>query len=124
MNNRFTLKKKGSGLVKDILLPILLFVVIGGLFMYGLQQLNTTSERERLRSVEQAILKATVQCYAVEGQYPQNLAYLQENYGLVLDTEKYIIQYDIFASNIMPTVLVLPMDFEQDSSEVMIDEAY
>lgn len=124
MNNRFTLKKKGSGLVKDILLPILLFVVIGGLFMYGLQQLNTTSERERLRSVEQAVLKATVQCYAVEGQYPQNLAYLQENYGLVLDTEKYIIQYDIFASNIMPTVLVLPMDFEQDSSEVMIDEAY
>ena len=74
---------------------------------------DVIDQAERLRSVERAITKATVQCYAVEGAYPASLKYLERNYGLILDHEKYIIQYDVFASNIMPTILVLPVGFEE-----------
>ena len=75
--------------------------------------MNQTTDAERLRSIQQAVTKATVQCYAIEGQYPPNLEYMVEHYGLTLDTDRYIVQYDIFASNIMPTILVLPRDFWQ-----------
>lgn len=118
MSNRFSSKEKDRGYLKDILLPIATFALIGGLFYYGLGTVNQTTDAERLRSVQQAVTKATVQCYAIEGQYPPNLKYLEEHYGLALDTDRYIVQYDIFASNIMPTILVLPRDFSMTGGTV------
>lgn len=115
MKNRFASKKRGFGVLKEILMPVLIFGVVGGMFYFGLNSVGQTSESERLRSVEKAVSRATVQCYAVEGRYPSSLAYLEERYGLIIDHEKYIVQYDIFASNLMPTILVLPMDFQEGS---------
>ena len=112
MRNRFSTKKKSSGWAKDILLPMAMFLLIGGMFFYGLSTVNQSTDAERIKSVEQAITKATVQCYAIEGQYPPNLEYLRERYGLAVDEENYIIQYDAFASNIMPTIVVLPRNFD------------
>lgn len=116
MKNRFATKKKNKGALRDLLLPVLLFAAIGGLFLYGLNSVDTTTEEERLRSVQQAITKAAVQCYAVEGRYPASLQYLEEHYGLVLDQEKYIIQYQVEGSNMKPTIWVLPRDFAENST--------
>ena len=46
-------------------------------------------------------------CYSVEGVYPADVAYLQENYGLRYDTDTFILQYDAFAENILPEIRVL-----------------
>lgn len=58
-------------------------------------------------SVRQAVLDAAVQCYAVEGVYPPDLAYLEKNYGLQINHEKFIVTYDAFASNLLPDIAVL-----------------
>lgn len=121
MKNRFASTKRDFSTLKDVLLPVLAFVVILALFLYGLGTVSATSDAEQLRSVERAITKATVQCYAVEGRYAPSLDYLADHYGLMLDDDKYIVQYEIFASNIMPTILVLPMGFE-DGDGGMFDE--
>ena len=123
MKSRFTAKKKARPSLGGVVLPVLLFIAIVGLFYYGLMGVERTSREEQLLSVERAVTKATVQCYAIEGRYPPNLEYLEENYGLTLDRERYIIQYDAFASNIMPTILVLPMDLEgvENYGDDMID---
>lgn len=63
-------------------------------------------------SIKQAILRTSAHCYALEGSYPPNLEYLEENYGLILDHKKYSYVYDIFASNIRPEVEVLPWNTE------------
>ena len=34
------------------------------------------------QSLRTAVLDAAVQCYALEGAYPQSLSYLEENYGV------------------------------------------
>ena len=59
-------------------------------------------------SVKQAVLRCAVQCYAVEGAYPENLDYMEENYGLTINEKQYIVIYDAFASNLLPQVSVLP----------------
>lgn len=118
VGNRFASRKRDFSTLKDILLPVLIFAVILSFFAYGLSGVGQTTEEERMRSVEKAISKATVQCYAVEGQYPPSLAYLEDHYGLSLDYDKYIIQYDVFASNIMPTILVMPREFQDQGQEV------
>lgn len=122
MKNCFQTTKKP--IHRGILLPGAVFAVLAGLFLYGLGTVSAATEGEQLRAVERAVTRAAVQCYAIEGRYPAGLAYLEENYGLVLDCERYIIQYDIFASNIMPSVLVLPRDFDERDGEGADYEAW
>lgn len=116
MRNRFTAKKRKHYTLRELLLPVVLFAAIGVLFYFGIASIGRTSEEERLRSVSQAVTKATVQCYAIEGRYAPSLSYLEEHYGLMLDRERYIIQYDVFASNMMPQILVLPKGFDKPPS--------
>lgn len=61
--------------------------------------------QERVLLLDQ-VRNAAIGCYASEGRYPQELDYLVEHYGLIYDGERYSIQYDAFASNIMPDIAV------------------
>lgn len=60
--------------------------------------------RERL---EEALRRTAVSCYACEGAYPPNVAYMQEHYGLQYDSAAYTVRYELFASNLMPDITVL-----------------
>ena len=116
MSNRFSDKKRVNfALVRSLVLPILIFAAAGAFFVWGISSLTGRTERERLSSVENAITRAAVQAYAIEGQYPSGLSYLQKHYGLSIDTDKYIVEYRVFASNIMPSITVLPKDFSGDA---------
>lgn len=59
-------------------------------------------------AIREVIEKSARQCYVVEGIYPPDLAYLQDNYGLQINTNDYYVTYDIFASNQPPSVRVTP----------------
>lgn len=65
------------------------------------------SKQERIEVAEKAIKRAALQCYALEGSYPADLNYLVENYGILLNEDQFFYKYEIFASNIMPEVIVL-----------------
>ena len=58
-------------------------------------------------AVRQAVLRSAVECYTVEGAYPESLDYLIQNYGLTVNRDNYIIVYEVFASNQLPDVQVL-----------------
>lgn len=60
-----------------------------------------------LKSVREAVKSAALSCYAVEGAYPETLAYLKENYGLAYDAERFIVSYDAFSENVFPDIRVL-----------------
>lgn len=59
-------------------------------------------------SMRQVILDAAVQCAAIEGSYPATLSYLENHYGVTVNHDDYVITYEAFASNVMPTVTVVP----------------
>lgn len=65
------------------------------------------SKEINVESVQKTVEKYVVECYAVEGSYPADLYYLQENYGLILDEDNYIYDYEVFASNVMPKISVI-----------------
>lgn len=100
------LKKNRFMLTKSLLVSICTFVFIIGILIAGTNHFSTVNQEQELALTEQAIRKAVLQCYAIEGRYPSELAYLTEHYGLLLDEKKYRISYDCFASNIMPEIYV------------------
>ena len=56
---------------------------------------------------------AALTCYAVEGAYPEDLDYLREHYGLAYDQSRYIVNYDAFASNLIPEIFVVEVEADQ-----------
>lgn len=61
---------------------------------------------ESAAAIRAAVERGALQCYAVEGIYPPDLKYLEDNYGLQINTADFYVTYDAFASNQPPTVLV------------------
>ncbi len=53
-----------------------------------------------------AVTRSAVQCYAIEGVYPDNVEYLKENYHLVYDEEQYVIHYEFLGGNLLPQMSV------------------
>ena len=64
-------------------------------------------DEETATAIQDAIRKGALQCYVVEGVYPPDLAYLQDHYGLQVNTDNYYVVYEAFASNLPPTIEVI-----------------
>lgn len=59
-------------------------------------------------ALRKSIMDAAVRCCAIEGSYPLSLSRLEENYGLRVNHEDYVITYEAYASNMAPSVVVVP----------------
>ena len=85
---------------------LLIIALIGG--MWGaVTYLDNTEHAEQTEMVYNAVKKAALTCYAVEGAYPSRVDYLEENYGLSYDHELYLVSNNAFASNLFPDVRVI-----------------
>ena len=92
--------------LRGLLLPAAALAVLV-CFTTALSNLDRGREAEDRRQLEEALRRACAACYAAEGIYPPDVAYLEEHYGLQVDGERYAVSYDIFAENLMPDITVL-----------------
>ncbi len=92
---------------RGVLVTALAFLLLVAALWLGLSQLNTRSDREQAAVLREAVRRATVLCYAVEGRYPASVEELCRNYGLTYDRERFIVTLDAFASNLLPDIRVL-----------------
>lgn len=95
-------QKKRPYILKTVLIPFLGLCFIVFILIYGVKYFNDMGKEQELKLTESALKKAIVQCYAIEGIYPADISYLEENYNLKIDHSKYNVFYDCFSSNIMP----------------------
>ena len=79
------------------------------LLLTGTHSVLTTSSKSQAESLKNAILRSAVSCYAFEGTYPESLSYLKEHYGVTWNEDKYVVDYEIVGSNLMPSVTVIPL---------------
>ena len=88
-----------------ILWALLLLLLLGALaliFSDGGRDLDDSSAL----AIREAVQRSALQCYAVEGAYPPDLQYLEENYGLQINHRDFYVTYEAFASNLPPAVRV------------------
>lgn len=98
------LKRDGRRWWQPLVVPTVAFALLVWLFIAGAGYFQRMNAEQGLALTRQAVRKAVLQCYAVEGMYPAKLSYLKEHYNLKIDEEKYRVYYDCFASNIMPEI--------------------
>jgi len=77
------------------------------ILLTAVSNLQSGQTDEGKRQLEDAIRRASVACYATEGIYPPTLSYLEEHYGIQVDSSRYTVFYDVFAENLAPDVTVV-----------------
>lgn len=101
------MNRKKPSLLRRALPVLLLLIVLPLALILASRGLGDRADRENLALAEQAVRRAAVECYALEGWYPDSLSYLVEHYGIHVDTERYLVDYRFVASNLMPDITVL-----------------
>ena len=90
--------------------PIFLLVIVlvaFSLFASSMTDTNSSREREILQN---AIDRSITQCYALEGVYPDNLEYLEQEYGLTYNKEHFFVDYQYIGSNLRPDITIIERD--------------
>lgn len=82
---------------------IVVLVLVFGVFGHA----GADNSEETIQAIKSTILEKALQCYVIEGAYPSKLSYLEEHYGLIVNTEDYVIDYRAAGENLTPQVTVV-----------------
>lgn len=72
----------------------------------GIRVLSAHSVQESAELLEKNLKRAAVECYAIEGGYPESIRYLEQNYGIYVDEEQYVVHYEYVGANLPPDISV------------------
>ncbi len=96
---------KAIGIQEILIIIITILILLASIQV--INNFSTKSNEDAVKLLEDTLMRAAVQCYAIEGGYPPNLKYLSDNYSIILDEEKYFYHYDVQGSNIAPKIMVI-----------------
>ena len=102
----FTKKKLISGTA----FAIILFLGILAFFLVSINNVSNEIDSNELVTLRRTIDKAIVNCYAIEGAYPESIEYIEEKYGVVIDRDKFRVIYEVLGPNVLPNVIVEPVN--------------
>lgn len=86
----------------------LIAILLSGLaLLVCLDRLETGRTEQGRKRLEDSVRRTAVTCYAVEGFYPPSVEYMEENWGLQYEKDRFCVRYEVFASNLMPQITVL-----------------
>ena len=102
---------------KDVA-AILIFVALIVAFVLLINNITGKGNGRELEIVRDAVKNAAITCYAVEGAYPDDVSYLRDNYRLAYDEERYLVNYEAFASNMIPDIYVTEKSNERGGEDL------
>lgn len=89
------------------ILSAALFIAVAAWFVISADNAGSAAGEKRAEAVYRSVMNGASLCYSIEGEYPPGLEYLEENYGVRVNADKYIVDYRYFGANIRPTVTVI-----------------
>ena len=92
--------------IKGVVFTAALLLAVIGLFTVAVNGAAEKADSSAVSTLERAVRRAAVQCYAIEGFYPVELDYLVDNYGVIVDETKFTIYYQADTPNYVPVIIV------------------
>lgn len=88
----------------------LIFAAIILVFILCIFRISGDTDARQKEALSEALSRNILYCYTIEGSYPESLEYIQENYPLVYDTDRFYIDYRTNGANIYPEVTVIDLE--------------
>ncbi len=89
------------------IVSITIFALIVVFFLMAVEYSGRSTIEKQQESLENAISRDIVQCYAIEGMYPPSLEYMEQHYGLTYDKNTFFVDYQPIAANLYPDYTVI-----------------
>ena len=90
------MKKRSYSLLIQII--IMATVVIWATI--SIQNFQMELDEKEVVRLKDTITRAAMTCYSIEGIYPADVEYLEDNYGVIISRDKYHVFYETYGSNI------------------------
>ncbi|MCH5194431.1 MAG: hypothetical protein J1F11_10750 [Oscillospiraceae bacterium] len=98
---------KKTGVRWMTVLSVALFAAIMIWLVVSVGNAGKSSGRKRSDAMYTTIMNSASLCYSIEGEYPPDIEYLENNYGVHIDRDRYVVHYEYFGANIRPTVTIV-----------------
>lgn len=98
------IKRRRHRRIAGVVLAVVLVAAALGIFT----AVRANARAQGAVALRDSVLNAAKQCCAIEGSYPSSLDYLEKKYGLTINQDDYVVSYEWFADNVMPSVVVTP----------------
>lgn len=95
--------------LRRIFMPVAVFLVVIALFYYAVDSVSKGTVDHQREVLENAVFQDLTYCYSIEGAYPDSVEYLEKNYGLTYDHERFFVGYRLQGSNIMPDITIIDL---------------
>ena len=90
------------------IINILIIGAVAILAITSLILIAPENVEKQAAQLQEIIQKAAIQCYSLEGAFPEDLYYLR-HYGVIFDTDRFFFRYESNGiSNYMPDIYVIP----------------
>lgn len=106
----FYVKKEKKHLFRY--LPVLFLVLAMIALVYTSDSLTETNSAHEKEILTSALDKSIAQCYALEGAYPPDLAYLSDHYGFTYNKKHFFIDYQYIGGNLRPDITIIEREEE------------
>jgi hypothetical protein len=101
----FSVRKEKPNIAVWITPALLILMLV--LLSFASKSITDSNRAQEKELLSRALERSITQCYALEGDYPPNLAYLTENYGLTYDKDHFFIDYQYIGSNLRPDTTII-----------------
>ena len=114
MNRREQAKEKRRTIIRYLIFAAAAVIVVAVIAFVMFRSSADDNNEESIQAIKDTILEKSLQCYVIEGAYPESLSYLEENYALVVNKDDYYIVYRSEGENLMPQVTVVRKGAQKD----------
>ena len=111
--NRFTQQDLKTRILGSINYSLVIFGAIIIFFILAITRFSDNRAANQKEILTDALNRDIVHCYSIEGMYPPSLEYIEEHYGLSYDHERFLIDYESIASNLMPNDTVIEREVDE-----------
>jgi len=105
--NRFNKKRTNRSTFVSLFLPLVIFIVTVVIFWQSMTHMHSRSVSQQYETLQNALRRSIVHCYATEGFYPPSLAFIKEQYHLSYNMDLFFVDYQPIAQNIMPEITII-----------------
>ncbi len=98
------MKKRHSAYVISV---VCMLAFVGMIYGLTAGMIEKDEQDESINAIKKTIEEKALQCYVIEGVYPESLSYLEEKYGLIVNRKDFYVVYEPVAENLPPQIRVV-----------------
>lgn len=91
----------------SLLLPLCFLILISSVFLVSVSFASDETLRKEQLALEQALENGAIRSYALNGQYPESLNQLLDDYHITYDHSRFVVEYTPNGTNLLPYISVI-----------------